>query len=32
VQDRRLGWDVDLPIDLAWPRTLGDTPLRAVAR
>jgi 2-phospho-L-lactate guanylyltransferase len=32
VLDRRLGWDVDLPIDLAWPRTLGDTPLRAVAR
>ncbi len=32
VQDGRLGWDVDLPVDLSWPRTLGDTPLGAVAR
>ncbi|MGH9113079.1 MAG: NTP transferase domain-containing protein [Acidimicrobiales bacterium] len=32
VQDGRLGWDVDLPIDLAWPRALGDPPLGAVAR
>jgi 2-phospho-L-lactate guanylyltransferase (CobY/MobA/RfbA family) len=33
VRDERLGWDVDVPADLAWPREVGpDAPSTEAGR